>query len=1746
MDVFRLRDSVIGDYQRFIQGFLHIRDKRIRDEVERTLADGLLWPEPWLSLNPKFTPGGTVDELVASTLLHPECGRVFRFGKDVDPSGLGSALSLYRHQVEAIEAARAGDNYVLTTGTGSGKSLSYIIPIVDQVLREGSGGRIKAIVVYPMNALANSQEAELEKFLSAGYPDGQGPVTFRRYTGQERDAERQDIIKNPPDILLTNYVMLELILTRADERQLVVQAQDLRFLVLDELHTYRGRQGADVALLCRRVREACNATRLQCVGTSATLAGEGTTTEQRTEVAGVATRLFGGHVRPDRVIGETLERATLPANHTPDFVGGLARAVVDPAIYGPGDYQGFAADPLARWVESTIGLAERNGQLVRAEPRTLGGEEGIAAQLAKETGTAPAETTAALRTALIGGSQVLEPTTGRPVFAFKLHQFVSRGSSAYATLEPEGERVVTLTEQQYAPGDRSRRLFPLAFCRDGGQEYYVVERILDDEGDRLVPRDLGDTDDLDDHRTLGFLYASTNDPWPDDPTAELDRLPPDWVEEDRHGNPRVRNDVKKLLPRPLWVTPDGLVRSGSGPGTLKAWMVPTPFRFCLWSGATYAPTVRSDITKMSTLGFEGRSTATTMLTLAVLRFLEAHGHDVPRKLLNFTDNRQDAALQAGHFNDFVQVSLLRAALYQAVANAGDDGLDYTELGPSVQKALNLPPGDYAQNPEAKYGPKEEIDRALREVLAYRLYVDLRAGWRVTAPNLEQAGLLQVDYAHLDEFCENEEEWGCRHEALAGARPAVRAALVRAVLDNLRTQLAVKVDQLDPNNHDILYNRSNQNLVAPWAIDEVERYQLERSRIVFVRPRIRNDAQNWICVSSRGLIGQHIRRRAFGVALKTADVAAVLADLFGAPGGRTGVLQVGGFIQPVLERSTDDGVDIGYQIPATALRWKPGDGTEPARDLIRIPRAGAEARTTNPFFVDFYQTVAHALTGLEAREHTAQVRADERERREQRFRNNELPVLFCSPTMELGIDIASLNVVGMRNVPPTPANYAQRSGRAGRSGQPALVIAYCSTGSAHDQYFFRRPTLMVSGKVHPPRLDLANEDLVRSHVHAVWLAEAGMSLGRSLSDVLDVSGTPPTLAVRPDKADDLAQTLARQRALTRAEHVLASVADELRQADWWTDQWLPDTLNAIPLRFDEACRRWRDLFRAAEGQQGTQNTVVLDKSRSADDKKRARRLRAEAEAQMDLLLNETVTDFQSDFYSYRYFASEGFLPGYNFPRLPLSAWIPARRGKATDEYLSRPRFVAISEFGPQALIYHEGSVYRVNRVMIPVSFDTDPDTDDPVLTSSAVQCPVCGYLHPAPAGAAPDRCERCDADLSSSRWRYRSLFRMTSVSTRRQDRINSNAEERQRRGYEIRSAYRWAEVDGRPSVRTAAVSTADGESLARLAYGHTATLTLINVGWARRKNRNEQGFLLDLERGRWAPRPDDKDKDLADDDPLTGRLKPVVPYVEDRRNVLIFDPQGAEITPAFTASLESALKVAIQSEYDLEDSELAVVSLPDRDERTSILLYEAAEGGAGVLRQLVEDPEALARVAQEALSRLHFDPDTLADLHRAPRAREDCEAACYDCLLSYTNQPDHRLVDRQLVRDYLHQLAAASVASSPGATSRSEHIERLSRQAGSDLERQWLSYVADHGHRLPDSAQTLMADAGTRPDFTYNESHVVVYIDGPYHLYPNRALRDADADDRLWAQGWTVVRFKANDDWSELIARHIGTFGKAAR
>src|SRR5690606_35210538 len=310
------------------------------------------------------------EALVAAGALHPECSRIFRAGKS--GASMGVSLTLFKHQEEAISFAQSGESYVLTTGTGSGKSLAYFIPIVDAILKAKAADptpRTRAIIIYPMNALANSQLEELGKFLG-DYGD-HAPVTFGRYTGQEGDEERQRLAANSPDILLTNLVMLELLMTRQDDKDKAVvrNAQGLRFLVLDELHTYRGRQGADVALLVRRVREAL-ADELQCIGTSATMATEGSTAERNAKVAEVAGRLFGETLGPANVITETLQRVTPEDLLIEHIQPKLSEAIHQGLPHNP-SFQDLARHPLAVWVELNLGLTREEGKWRRAQPITL-------------------------------------------------------------------------------------------------------------------------------------------------------------------------------------------------------------------------------------------------------------------------------------------------------------------------------------------------------------------------------------------------------------------------------------------------------------------------------------------------------------------------------------------------------------------------------------------------------------------------------------------------------------------------------------------------------------------------------------------------------------------------------------------------------------------------------------------------------------------------------------------------------------------------------------------------------------------------------------------------------------------------------------------------------------------------------------------------------------------------------------------------------------------------------------------------------------------------------------------------------------------------------------------------------------------------------------------------------------------------------------------------------------------------------
>src|SRR6185437_867382 len=454
-----------------------------------------------------------------------------------------------------------------------------------------------------------------------------------------------------------------------------------------------------------------------------------------------------------------------------------------------------------------------------------------------------------------------------------------------------------------------------------------------------------------------------------------------------------------------------------------------------------------------------------------------------------------------------------------------------------------------------------------------------------------------EYRDLKEVSTDADAWlGC-HSALRGDDPEHREEIAHALLDELRRNLAIDVEYLNDEGFDLVRRLSAQHLREPWSLPERERPPV--AGVAFPGPGKPGERRTNVYLSGRGQFGRFLIREYAQRHLKivTADAQEIIADLFT-------VLHDAGLLTIAVPAAGDDAT--GYRLRAAVIHWLPGTGLSGAEDRVRRTREHAEGPRVNPFFRDRYKDMAVTLSGLRAKEHTAQVPPADQQARETEFSDAELPVLFCSPTMELGVDINALSAVGLRNVPPTPANYAQRAGRAGRSGQPALVVTYCATGNAHDQYYFRRPTDMVGGAVAPPRLDLANEDLVRSHIHAIWLAETGQDLRGSLTDVLDVGGEKPALELLPKVRERLTDPAAAQRAATRAQTVLAGMTTDLAKAPWWRDGWIDDAIVQAPRAFDDACRRWRDMYQLALQEFHTQSARSVDVSVPHKDRDAAAR------------------------------------------------------------------------------------------------------------------------------------------------------------------------------------------------------------------------------------------------------------------------------------------------------------------------------------------------------------------------------------------------------------------------------------------------------------------------------------------------------------------------------------------------------------
>ena len=1646
MKAFEFDHHIINSYEKFSRSFSNIRSKDLRETIVEQYEAGHFWPDALLSLNPRFLWGPTVDDLVTSGTLAKETSKIFRLNEK-------KTLHLYRHQSESIAKAKSGQSYVVTAGTGSGKSLCFFIPVVDSIiraLRAGKPRKTRAIIIYPMNALANSQMKEIDKFISQSeLPDNLKPIV-KRYTGPMKSDERQKVAANPPDILLTNYMMAEYLLTRQDDSdsQVIANATGLEFIILDELHTYRGRQGADIAVLVRRLRDRCAPDKAPiCIGTSATMASEESDEDRASAVAKVATRLFGADIGPDAVIDESLQRATDDSINLEQAKARLAEVLNKPL---PKNLDGntLKQHPLAVWAELALGLDD-GLKLKRKKPIPFGEAVDL---LSSASGVDNKQCHKALEDFLIHAISPKNPQDG--FLAFKLHRFISGAGDVFTTLT-DSPRKVLFKGQLEDPEVPNHRLYPTRFCRICGHEYHVVTKISGDALVRFIPRNIDDTplettDGEDD--VAGYLCPDLNDDKEFIFDGKPDSYPENWREE-HNGVERLKSHRKKRAPTLFTVTPNGQQNIEGK----RFWFVSGKFGFCLCCQDEPAHGML-ERSKLAGLSSEGRSSATTLLISSALEWMNNPNNEVleiERKLLGFTDNRQDAALQSGHFNDFLFVSLLRGAILSAIISSDAEGLTEDEFGLKVVKALGFTSANkdarvhWMLDPSAGIVIREDAQRVLAKVLAHRVWTDLKRGWRYTNPSLFALKLLDFEFVGLSEIAADRDRLMKILPTLEGLTNGQRVDLLKKVLGAMVEGLAINTEALDLTVLDGIAQKSRSLLRPPWIIDSKENYR-GRSSLILRAP-------------SKDVVGL-IEEKTIVRAGHNSRIAHMINknSVIGTKLNKEKYLN---FFDQLLKLLEDEGLVASVELDSDLKGWRL------APSAIRLVKGGAlldDSKRGNEYFHDLYTSIAEDLTkgksaywGLESREHTAQVSQKQREWREWRFRFEEddrtnlstseyrveikgsgesdqfLPTLFCSPTMELGVDISALSAVYLRNVPPTPANYVQRAGRAGRAGQAAVVITYCASGSPHDQYFFDRREDMVAGVIRLPTLDITNEELVRSHLHAVWLAETKLALSPNIPESLDLQEDKYSLR------EEILTVISKSDLATQAYSPMKSVLDQILAADdgnapvWMgnPEKFVRDVARNAPKEFDRAFDRWRELYNSAR----TQLTEANDRSEIAGrlsrrDRRKNVAIQMQANNQVEILeqgQSSNGSDFYSDFYSYRYLATEGFLPGYNFPRLPLYAFIPGE-GK-NGAFLSRARFLAISEFGPRSLIYHEGRAYQVVKAKLPPGV-RDGDGSE-LATKDIYICPNCGACHEGEV----ERCHGCDTHMAGEVPIKRTL-RIDNVEAAPIERITANNEERVRQGFDIQTVFSWPTKNGQLQVTDAEFKCSE-TSLLALRYANSAEISRLNKGLKRRKDKTVFGFNIDPQTGYWAKSEDENAETYTSPD----IVKPIriVPIVRDRKNVLLFrfkNPENFE--PTTITTVQHALMRGIEVVYQLEEGEILGEPLPARDSRRAILAYEATEGGAGVLTRLINESHAISKVARKALELMHFKSESIeaavisgdADLLEE-NDREACARGCYRCLLSYFNQPDHEQIDRKSseVTQLLIDLARGKTVLEPRVT-----------------------------------------------------------------------------------------------------------------
>ena len=1737
MNIFENLKLLQNSYRDYVFTFQRFKNPKIKEWVHKKIDKGtLLWKEPFIQLNRRYKLGENLERFIQEGLIHQKCAKVFSLNPKEEDS---NPINPYQHQSESLRIIlEQNQNAIITTGTGSGKSFCFGIPIVSRCLelKEKGVQGIKAVIVYPMNALANSQYDDFSERLH-----GSG-LKIALYTGDTKtnpeeavqylkesaerepyDSEilsREEIQSNPPDILLTNYVMLDLILTRFEDRKLFPTHHKgvLEFIVVDEIHTFSGKKGADLACLLRRLKERTGTTaKVRCIGTSATVqSGEGETAQDL--ITNFADSIFGEEFLPENVVRESFVPLTIQTEtKLPPISSGLQEQIInfdgtvssaasiiasllnDSSINNIDDEEVLGQKLLSH---PAIGFLDNE---LMKRPRTL--TELIDSykeqfRAAVDDLLCRTELLAALLTGTVAKTKIEEQIA--PIFTLKLHTFFSQGRTMMSCITHEGPHINDKGEVSCsfcAQRGLESLNFPLHFCRSCGQEYYGSGV---SENNELYPCDMEmNEEDVE----TGYIFI----PLEDEKEWEI---PEDWITE----TGKIRENYKNQMPQETTYCPICNQIKGDCNHTekFKIYFISKPLLLCPSCGVYYDRRPR-EFSKLFSFSTVGRSTGTDILVSQMLTGLPTE----QRKVIAFSDSRQDAALQSAHLNHLQKLIHFRRGMYYALLEEGytvnnSESLRVNEIGSKIYSAYERSEAmpDF-RGSQRRIGRMDSIVGKYQNYLLFTALNDIVDPTRRNQQNLEDVGLIRINYDGLDELATLEEFFEELPEFLQLSIPS-RVDYLTGFLDIFRRQKMIhnprfvkyyefRNEIIDHLNETVLPDVKNFG-DRPIGYSDTARNDRRFAR-VFKLSSSQSRLVNWT-------------KKVFNVGLDRAkEVVQGISDILKSSD-----------VELLMEHPIQRVGKI-LMIPSQHIRLSALEKTShltcpKCNSIYHFHEVRECLRTKCPtitemdhslnYFRKIYTTQLSDAIQIEAEEHSGQLEGEDRRKIETRFKEIEDPlnVLVCTPTMELGIDIGALSAIYMRNVPPDASHYAQRAGRAGRKGQPSLITTFCGVGSAkgpHDQYFYKYPDRIISGEISPPRFSLDNENLLKAHINSVIIEKIDAKIPGKPEGLIKIDSDnldEPLYSFYPDLIKDLKDKVNSSNTAI-VNSVKRIFTNEIANIDWFNDSWIQDIIYRFVDNLNQSFDYWRREYKSLK-EEDDYIHITIQRHGQREIKQGVAR-QAAIRRKM-----ENMREGRKGFYVFRYLANHGFLPNYGFPTS-----ISALAFYDREDDLTRDTTIAINEFAPGNSFYYRGSRYMI-------SYARPKKEAQKLVLETIIICPKCQSVVYGPEAMVIGACPICDVSFEEEH-PHEKCLQFPDMFARKTRTITSEEEERMRLGFNITYHYEKGEKPQKYELQL------NDDSQASLTYDHNARILMINQGT---KNRTE-GFIICNACNQWLtgektiekhydPESFDRCRKNGKEEQLNRGLHL---FTRGRHDVVLLDfdlPESVDIDKSenFYQTLKETLIQTIQISLDLSDKEIDGFINPhiDQDNAFRIILFEKAEGGVGILKSLT-NRNRFKEMVQRALELLHkYD----AEEHK-------CQIACYSCLLTYFNQRIHHLIDRRLVLPLLEKMIDIEIKQTNSVINSETVLDELLEKCDSKLERDVLTKIKKLGLQLPDEAQKILYDKDNpiaKADFFF-KPNIVLFVDGPVHEKDYVTEDDKRKRNELKSLGYRIFVVNSVDEVEKL-------------